>query len=306
VSLGFANPGPQIGPMVISEINYHPDVNGDAFVELLNTSSRAVPLFSPAFPMNTLKLSGVDFTFPTNLILAANSSLLVVATNATAFRAKYQVPTNIQVFGPYSGQLQDGGENLELQSPDTPNPDGVPYVTMEAVRYNDKSPWPPGADGGGMSLQRVPATGYGNEPAHWVAAPLTPGQASVYGDFDEDGMPDWWEEEHGTSAVIPDGNADPDGDGLNNWQEYLAGTHPNNAASTLRLEHISTGNGSLTLQFLAVSNRTYSVLYQPSLTDPAWLKWTDVPAHSTNRVARLTNTTWGTTSRFYRLVLPAQ
>src|SRR5262249_40530946 len=49
------------------------------------------------------------------------------------------------------------------------------YITVDAVRYNDKSPWPPAADGSGSSLQRKLPAGFGHEPASWEAAPPTPG-----------------------------------------------------------------------------------------------------------------------------------
>src|SRR4029434_3311196 len=39
------NAGPLIGPIVISEIHYHPDTGSDEFVELKNTFNIAVPLF---------------------------------------------------------------------------------------------------------------------------------------------------------------------------------------------------------------------------------------------------------------------
>lgn len=100
----------------------------------------------------------------------------MVATNPVAFRAKYNVATNVLIFGPFAGSLQDNGENLELRAPDNPNSNAVPYVVMDAVRYNDKSPWPPAADGSGMSLQRLPASGFGNEPTNWIAAAPTPGE----------------------------------------------------------------------------------------------------------------------------------
>jgi hypothetical protein len=52
-----------------------------------------------------------------------------------------------------------------------------------------------------------------------------------------------------------------DGDGLNNWQEYLAGTNPTNASSVFRI----TGGqaqpgGQFVLSWLSVSNRFYDVL----------------------------------------------
>jgi hypothetical protein len=306
LTLGTVNPGPVIGPVVISEIHYHPATNGDEFVELLNLTGSPVSLYHTTFPTNAWKLSGVDFTFPTNLTLGANGTLLIVATNPADFRAKYSVPTNIQIFGPYLGQLQDSGENVELQAPDNPNTNGLPYVVLDAVRYNDQTPWPPAADGSGMSLQRSPSSGYGNEPTNWFAAAPTPGQAAGAGDSDGDGLPDAWEQAHGTFVFIPDANDDPDGDGLTNWEEYLAGTHPNDGASALRFHQITANGGSVTMLFLATSNRTYSVLHRQSLETGTWLKLNDIPAHSTNRMVNVTNVTGGAATRFYRLVTPAQ
>ncbi len=45
-------------------------------------------------------------------------------------------------------------------------------------------------------------------------------------DDDQDGMPSKWEEEWGLNPYENDANEDPDGDGLTNQQEYLAGSNP--------------------------------------------------------------------------------
>ncbi len=50
----------------------------------------------------------------------------------------------------------------------------------------------------------------------------------VYVDSDGDGMPDFWELEHGFDPAVPDGDADSDADGLTNSEEYLYGTNPRN------------------------------------------------------------------------------
>src|SRR5439155_11038768 len=174
-TLGYANSGPRVGPLVITEIMYHPAAGGEEFVELKNIAPTNVPLFSPSFPTNTWKLSGLGYSFPTNATLSAGQLLLVVAIDPALFRAKYSVPAEVQIFGPFDGALQDDGENLELQRPDTPGTNGIPYITVEAVRYSPRAPWPMEADGPGASLQRLVGAAYGNDPVNWTAAAATPG-----------------------------------------------------------------------------------------------------------------------------------
>ena len=174
-TLGAANAGPRIGPVVLNEIHYHPGSEDDEFIELRNVTPSQVALFDPAQPTNTWRINGLGYAFPTNVVLPADSLLLIVATEPAAFRAKHGVPAEVRVLGPMTGALQDSGERLELQRPDAPTGQVVPYITVDEVRYNDKAPWPPGADGGGPSLQRKVALAYGNDPINWEAARPTPG-----------------------------------------------------------------------------------------------------------------------------------
>lgn len=179
LTLGGSNPAPRVGPLVINEVMYHPPIGYDEFVEIYNLSSSSVPLYDPSFPTNAWKLSGLGYAFSNNVSIEAGSYLLVVSIDPAQFRAKYGVPAAIPIVGPYAGALQGSGERLRLERPDAPDTNGVPYIVVDEVRYNDRLPWPPGADGDGPSLQRRAADLYGNEPTNWFASGITPGAANV-------------------------------------------------------------------------------------------------------------------------------
>jgi hypothetical protein len=74
---------------------------------------------------------------------------------------------------------------LELKRPGAPTVDGqghptIPYILVDGVRYNDKAPWPLGADGDGPSLQRLDSAAYGDDPTNWFASGISPGAANVF------------------------------------------------------------------------------------------------------------------------------
>jgi len=199
---GTNNALPRVGPVVISEIMYHPpDVNGtndeiDEFIELQNIAATNVPLYCTftneigyglAAATNTWHLrNAVDYDFPTNVTLAAAGRLLVTAfdpvanpAQLAAFLTRYSVPTNVPIFGPWSGKLDNAGETIELEYPDKPDVTSsnvtVPYVLVEQIDYQPGAPWPANADGGGSSLQRRFPNAFGNDPTNWVAALPTAG-----------------------------------------------------------------------------------------------------------------------------------
>jgi hypothetical protein len=191
-SLGFTNGLPRVGPVVISEIMYHPpdigtnDNSLDEFIELLNTAGTNVPLFHLAYPTNAWQLRGVvDFDFPTNIILTPGSALLLVnfsPTNTaqlTAFRAQYRVATNVAILGPYSGKLNNDSNTVKILMPDNPNLTEVPYGLVDQVDYQDRLPWSPFTDGTGFSLQRRFYSTFGNDPTNWAASPPSAGVANT-------------------------------------------------------------------------------------------------------------------------------
>jgi hypothetical protein len=124
----------------------------------------------------------------------------------------------------------------------------------------------------------------------------------------KDGIPDSWRLLwFGTvSNALSAANADPDGDGASNWQEYVAGTNPNSAASVFSfLPGSSLGSSGFSLQWSSVVNKSYTVQSSPTLHPGNWTtaasnilggalpttQWTD------------TNATGQTQSQFYRVLV---
>ncbi|HVY69944.1 MAG TPA: lamin tail domain-containing protein, partial [Verrucomicrobiae bacterium] len=175
LSLGQVNAGPRIGPVVINEIHYHPLDGEVEFVELKNITSAPVPLFDADSPANTWRVSGFDFSFPSNTTLAPKGLALVVASDADAFRSRYHIAASVPVFGPANGALQNDGETIQLTRPGAPvtatnGTVTIPRIVVDEVRYDQRAPWPVEPDGTGASLERVNSAAYGNDPANWRAS----------------------------------------------------------------------------------------------------------------------------------------
>ena len=300
LTLGQTNALPRVGPLAITEIHFNPSPKGtnnntlDEFVEVRNISTNLLPLWDPLHETNAWHLrGGVDFDFPFGAVLPSGGFALVVGfdpafegTTGTAFRSKFQVPAGVPLFGPWTGTLNNSGESLELKRPDEPvdlpasNAGEVPYVSVEQIHYLPTAPWPEGASGTGKSLQRQHSQVFGDEPLQWVAADPTAGRLNAGDDLlstqldsDNDGLPDVWEIQFGLDPHSANANSgpagDPDNDGHQNWQEYIAGTDPTNPEPDFILGAAFDATG-VVLSVAAQPGRSYTFWYRDSLDGSSW------------------------------------
>jgi hypothetical protein len=94
------------------------------------------------------------------------------------------------------------------------------------------------------------------------------GQVPVDADADDDGLPDEWEIDYFMSPTNTLPGADPDGDGLDNYGEFIAGTNPTNPASSFTATlspAASNGAVPVVLSWQPVTGRVYGVQWSDGL-----------------------------------------
>ena len=207
-SFGSANGEAEVGPLVISEINYHPAApsasvlaidptltdNDLEFIEIANPTSESIDL-------TNYRIRGeADFNFATGTTLAAGQAIIVVtfdpasslnANKLAAFEANYGIGDNVTIIGGLSESLSNSSGRISLQQQDIPNPLGeVAFVAIDEVFYTADAPFP-NADGSGQSLQRDDFNVSGNIASNWIAVAPTPGEFEsefLLGDINQDGV----------------------------------------------------------------------------------------------------------------------
>ncbi|MHC4912740.1 MAG: lamin tail domain-containing protein, partial [Planctomycetota bacterium] len=174
---GSDNAYPKVGPVVINEIMYHPDPNGDAeYIELYNITNASVNLYD-GFGNTWQFTEGIDLAFPLDVNIPAHGYVVVVQ-NISEFNAEYPgAPGSVQIFQWDSGKLDNGGENVQISMPGDIDAVGERhFICVDSVRYDDSAPWPIEPDGDGYSLTRTDPNLYGNDPNNWQAALPSPGE----------------------------------------------------------------------------------------------------------------------------------
>lgn len=128
----------QTPAVVINEINYAPsDANNPAeFIELYNNGATNVNLSGWKFD------AGIDYTFPAATTLVAHG-YVVISSDPNKFATRW----GYTPLGPWSGKLNNDGEQLRLR--DAAN------NTVDSVTYGAGFPWPTAARGDGASMELI-------------------------------------------------------------------------------------------------------------------------------------------------------
>ncbi len=226
-------PTPMQNQLRITELNYAPTlptvtelaalpgvVAGDfEYIELANVGATTLTLTGATFDQ------GVTFTFPT-FSLAAGARCLVVA-NVVAFQLRYGHAFDAQIAGAFVGNLDNGGENIQL----------LDNVGENILDFSYDNAWFPPSEEGGRSIVIQSAnpdwTSY-EAPANWALSGNANGSPGT-GDADFANVYEGWRYSHFTTLEFPSPafptapaalTVDPDLDFLNNLYEYAFGRNP--------------------------------------------------------------------------------
>ena len=274
---------PSASNLVISEFMYHPaapsaselaaghtDQDDFEFIEIMNTS--------PTDTIDLINLSftgGVSFNFAGSAVTElAPGERAIVVSDSSAFLGRYSGFAH-PVAGEYGGGLSNSSETVTLSVND-PTP-----TVLHSFTYDDEPPWPDCGDGLGYSLVLVSPNSNPDhtDPVNWTCSEEFGGSLNGNAlDFDYA----TWADFNFSSSQLLDLNIvgfsqDPDGDGRNNYLEFVFGTAPNvpdvaeGGISIAPVEVV--GVDYVSVEFTRsgfASGVTYALGASPDLTGGSW------------------------------------
>ncbi len=220
------NPGPSIGPSGVPNPGTALDPQLYEFIELLNISST-----------NTLQLTGVNFSlgityaFPAGVTLAPQARLVIVR-DIPSFKSRYPNVPDTQIYGPYTGALNNGGERVTLLDAVSAN--------IQSIHYNKSSEiWPRDPMGNGPTLIML-------NPDAPLASALDAAPASFtshLANLGNPGGPDFGYTAYRLAyAASTNGLGDADQDGISDLIEYVLGTLPGTPDAASKLPTAALAN----------------------------------------------------------------
>jgi hypothetical protein len=181
--------------------------------------------------------------------------------------------------GGTTGSTTNSGVWMDFDSGNTANEAGVGfYDSGGGTFYNDGGTW---------KLAGINTTRSGDpnftstfsismpDYQSWATNVMNP-----TGDLDGDGIPNYWEQQYGTTTGLTV-SADNDSDDFTNFEEYLADTNPTNAASFFEMSGFMASEVQ-TVYFTGSTARQYQIFYTTNDLAATNVVW--IAAH-TNKIA---------------------
>ncbi|MBN2272598.1 MAG: lamin tail domain-containing protein, partial [Sedimentisphaerales bacterium] len=161
----------KVGPVVINEIHYDPDVKTELaeFVELYNVTDESVNIGGWQFTR------GIEFVFQPGTLIPPDG-YLVVAQNPAKFQAKF----GFAPFGPFAGKLGNDSDTITLRDADNEKVDEVSYqlgFPWPTVGESVPAAHPP--TGTGHSIQLINPGMDNDLGGSWRSKSPTPGGANL-------------------------------------------------------------------------------------------------------------------------------
>jgi Tol biopolymer transport system component len=119
-------------------------------------------------------------------------------------------------------------------------------------------------------------------------------------DSDGDGLDDGWELEH-FLTLARNGTGDFDNDGVTDWFEFRSGTDPTNAGSLFRIE-MGVGVGGPNLTWPATVGKVYKLQFKDQLTEGSWQDYAGT-IEVVGDHAYATDVAASPNQRFYRVII---